>query len=442
MFKYYTKAELIVIRNNIQMIYTGLTIFTLFTTIGMTSMFVTHALGVEDHEGHIGHGDAGTLPPLKQLQQGVAVTDILCGYEKILMNSTNGRVACVYQDTAERLVLHGWEVLPQSKQSLEEDVPESGIGILDQELSGVVETAVEIEIPQTSPVLEHLSANMSTAHVYEPIYYVADNKITLSGVEKKIPLSSGILLPATKEDVENIIMPRIASGIGDTLILPAANMSSYGYTMYETEMGNKFRIQSDEEYPEVIRKVQYYVYGNIGYAEYEEFFASFMENAGLPSTSIRYGSTGGAVYGNFNTIKFDSYIDFDYIKPAVLLTFSDGWVVDDVKLDWLSKSELQKRAFDFAIRHTDLFDEERGTFKLHDNVGDIRGLTLHAGVLTFAVDVGYYERIFEDGDRVTNDHSVRIEATAGEIMWYYTHFLKEDWIDRIDIPESAKVRNQ
>ena len=78
-------------------------------------------------------------------------------------------------------------------------------------------------------------------------------------------------------------------------------MSSSKYTMYETEMGNKFRTQSDEEYPEVIRKVQYYVYGNIGYAEYEEFFTSFMENAGLPYTSIRYGSTGGTVYGTLAT---------------------------------------------------------------------------------------------------------------------------------------------
>ena len=382
------------------------------------------------------------LPPLKQLQQGVAVADIQCGDEKILLNSPNGKVACVYPDTAERLVLHGWEVLPQSKQSLEEDVPESGIDILDRELPDVAEPAVEIEIPPAPPALEHLSANVSTAQVYEPIYYVADNKITLSGVEKKMPLSSGILLPATREDMENIIMPRIASGVGDTLILPAANMSSYGYTMYETEMGNKFRIQSDEEYPEVIRKVQYYVYGNIGYAEYEEFFASFMENAGLPYTEVRYSRINGSVYGNFNTIVFNSYIDFDYVKPFLLLDFYDGWIVDDIKTgNWLSESELQKRAFDFAIKHTDLFDEERCTFKLHDNVGDIRGFTLHAGVPTFAVDVGYCERIFEDGDHVTNDHSVRIEATAGEIMWYHTHFLKEDWIDRIDIPESAKVRN-
>ena len=75
------------------------------------------------------------LPPLKQLQQGVTVADIQCGDEKILLNSPSGRVACVYPDTAERLVLRGWEVLPQSKQSLEEDVSESGIDIIDLELS-------------------------------------------------------------------------------------------------------------------------------------------------------------------------------------------------------------------------------------------------------------------------------------------------------------------
>ena len=390
---------------------------------------------------HTASAQHDILSPLKQLQQGVAVADIQCGDEKILLNSPNGRVACVYRDTAERLALHGWEVLQQSRQSLEENVSESGIDILGQELTGVAETAVEIEVPQAPPAPEYLSANVSTAQVYEPIYYVADNKITLSGVEKKIPLSSGILLPATREDVENIIMPRIASGVGDTLILPAVNMSSYGYTMYETEMGNKFRIQSDEEYPEVIRKVQYYVYGNIGYAEYEEFFASFMENAELPHHSISYAPTLGHVYGHISSISFNSYIDFDYIKPALLLTFNEGWVIDDINLNMLSKSELQKRAFDFAIRHTDLFDEERCTFKPYDNVGNIHGFTLHAGVPTFAVDVGYCEHTFKDGDHITIDHSVTIEATAGEIMWYHTHYLKENWIDRIDIPESAKVRN-
>ena len=415
------------------------------TVLGMliiTFFCIVTAVLLVPVSAHVVSAQSGILPPLKQLQQGVAVADIRCGDEKILVNSTNGRIACVYPDTAERLVLHGWVVLPQSKQGLEEDVSESGIGILDQELTGVAESAVEIEVPQAPPAPEHLSANVSTTQVYEPIYYVADNKITLSGVEKKIPLSSGILLPATREDVENIIMPRIASGVGDTLILPAVNMSSYGYTMYETEMGNKFRIQSDEEYPEVIRKVQYYVYGNIGYAEYEEFFASFMENAGLPYHSIRYSNTGGNVYGNFNHIYFNSYIDFDYIKPALLLTFNEGWVIDDIKLDRLSNSELQKRAFDFAIKHTDLFDEERCTFKLYDNVRDIRGFTLHAGVPTFSMRVGDCERTFKDGDHFINPQSVRIEATAGEIAWFNPYYLKADWIDRIDIPESAKVRNQ
>ena len=385
---------------------------------------------------------SGILPPLKQLQQGVAVADILCGDEKILLNSPNSRVACVYQDTAERLVLHGWVVLPQSKQGLEGDVSESGIDILGQELTGVAESAVEIEVPQAPPAPEHLSANASTAQVYEPIYYVADNKITLSGVEKKIPLSSGILLPATREDVENIIMPRIASGIGDTLILPAVNMSSYGYTMYETERGNKFRIQSDEEYPEVIRKVQYYVYGNIGYAEYEEFFASFMGNAGLPYRDISYAPTLGTVYGNLSYLYFNSFVDLDFIKPAILLTFDYGWVIDDIKLDRLSNNELQKRAFDFATNHTDLFDEERCTFKFYDDVGAITSPRLHAGVLTFVVQVGDCERTFGDGDHVTHVQTVTIESTAGEIAWFNPYYLKADWIDRIDIPESAKVRNQ
>ena len=166
-----------------------------------------------------------------------------------------------------------------------------------------------------------------------------------------------------------------------------------------------------------------------------------MENAGLPYHSIRYSNTGGNVYGNFNHIYFNSYIDFDYIKPALLLTFNEGWVIDDIKFNRLSNSELQKRAFDFAIKNADLFDEERCTFKLYDDVGYIHTFSLHAGVHTSSMRVGDCERTFKDGDHVINPQSVRIETTAGEIAWFDSYYLKEDWIDRIDIPESAKVRN-
>ena len=108
----------------------------------------------------------------------------------------------------------------------------------------------------------------------------------------------------------------------------------------------------------------------------------------------------------------------------------------------MSKSELQKRAFDFAIKHADLFDEERCTFKLYDNVGDIRAFRLYAGVPTFGVLVGDCEHTYKYSGHVIKRQVVTIEATTGEIMWFHTYFLKEDWIDRIDIPESAKVRNQ
>ena len=146
----------------------------------VTFFCIVTAISLVPVSVHAASTQPDILPPLKQLQQGVAVADILCGDEKILLNSSNGRVACVYSDTAERLVLHGWEVLPQSKQGLDEDVPESGIDILDQELTGVAETAVEIEIPQAPPAPEHLSANVSAAQVYEPIYYSNAHKFLYS----------------------------------------------------------------------------------------------------------------------------------------------------------------------------------------------------------------------------------------------------------------------
>ena len=41
---------------------------------------------------------------------------------------------------------------------------------------------------------------------------------------------------------------------------------------------------------------------------------------------------------------------------------------------------------------------------------------------------------------VSTSQSIVVEATEGEIMWpSYLYYLAEDWADRIDIPEHAKL---
>ena len=129
--------------------------------------------------------------------------------------------------------------------------------------------------------------------------YVANNKITLSGVEKRIANPSGVWFPVTTEEAVNTVMPRLASGIGDKLILPAVDKTGSIYVTYDTEMGNKFRTMANEEYPNVIKKIEYRIYEKVTYEERDEFLTSFMENAGFPITGLTSTSVTTAVYGGW-----------------------------------------------------------------------------------------------------------------------------------------------
>ena len=339
--------------------------------------------------------EAGTVPPpLQQLRDGVPIGEIVCN-EGMTLLQRDSKPACVTPNTAGILLLRGWEILP---------------------------------------------TNGSPASVYEPLYYVADHKITLSGVEKKITDPSGIIFPITTEDAANIAMPRLASGIGDRLILPAVNKTAAtwaSYVTYETEMGNKFRTVANHKYPDVIQRIEYYIYTNVGYYEYEEFFASFMDNAGLPFDYVSYAPTTGSVYGGYSSMWFNSFIDYTFIKPQLVLHF-DGWIVDDInRSELLPRNEIKKRAFDFAARHADVLDEERCLFEPIDSDDErVRyNLKVHAGVPIYHVIVGHCTA---HGNKSL---SVAIEATAGEIIWFNSSHTKDGWLDMLDIPESAKVRS-
>jgi hypothetical protein len=71
--------------------------------------------------GQIGNGDEfeitfhpekveelGVLAPLKQIHAHVAPTDVMCKERFQLIQSNNGRVACVSQEGATKLVAWGW----------------------------------------------------------------------------------------------------------------------------------------------------------------------------------------------------------------------------------------------------------------------------------------------------------------------------------------------
>ena len=364
------------------------------------------------------------------MQQGVEISDIRCNDEKILAMSPVGTIACVYPDTAERLALRGWEVLPQSEPMA--SVPESGT------------TLNASETAQNLLASGHAPANENQTSVYEPLYYVANNKITLSGVEKRIANPSGVWFPVTTEEAVNTVMPRLASGIGDKLILPAVDKTGSIYVTYDTEMGNKFRTMANEEYPNVIKKIEYRIYEKVTYEERDEFLTSFMENAGFPITGLTSTSVTTAVYGGWFYMPVDSFVDYDFIKPYLQLNFR-GWLVDDLEKDiLLPQSQIEKLAFDFAMRHVDLYDEEKCLFEPADE-GEMSGRGIRAGVPLFFVDVGdcqYPPSLAKGLHGGGMAQFVGIEGTAGEIAWLSPIAnLDNDWLERLDIPESAKVRS-
>ena len=396
----------------------------------ITFFYIVTAIMLVPMAAHAAPAQISALSPLEQLQQGVAVADIRCNDERILLKSPGGTIACVYPDTAERLALRGWDVLPQSEP-----------------MTSVPEFEAALNASERSPSLsisDHIPANENQTSVYEPLYYVAGNKITLSGVEKRIANPSGVWFPVTTEEAINTVMPRLASGIGDKLILPAVDKTGALYVTYDTEMGNKFRTATNPEYPDVVKWIEYRIYEKVTYEERDEFLTSFMEDAGFPITGLNTGSTGTYVYGGWFYMGVDSFVDYDFIKPYLQLNFR-GWLVDDLEKGiLLPQSQIEKLAFDFAMRHVDLFDEEKCLFEPADE-GEVSGRGIRAGVPFFTVDVGdcQYVPALEKGLHGGGmTQFVAIEGTAGEIAWFTPIAeLDKDWLERIDIPESAKVRN-
>ncbi len=330
--------------------------------------------------------------------------------------------------------------MPQPEQKT--GTPESGSTPDSAQPSAPADAS---ETSPSLPVSGHAPpANESLTSVYEPLYYVADNKITLSGVEKRMANPSGVWLPVLTEEAVNTVMPRLASGIGDKLILPAVSRSEYGHVTYVTEMGNKFRTWSNSEYPDVITRIEYRIYENIPYGERDELLRSLMENAGFPIFGLNSGRTGTIVYGSWLNMSVWSFVDYDFIKPYLLLEFRGLQVDDYEEGTLLPASQIEKLAFDFAMRHVDLYDEEKCTFEPADE-GELAGRGMRAGVPFYTVLVGYcqYPPFVERGGHGGSMAQViAIEATAGEIAWIgQISKLDEDWLERIDIPESAKVRS-
>lgn len=422
--------------------------------------------------------------PLQQVRDdGVSPEDVQCNAGLVHTIRANGAHVCVREITAERFE---WEIF------VAEEVVSAG-GTATQKgadgygtahnVSSSVEFVndgreVEVTVPpkpaqalaedealSTAAVKDDSSADGSLgAQLHDP-RYVADDKIMLQGVENKLPNLTGVWMPITKEEAEHVVMPRLAAALGDKLILPEitdyefclriplpdcprfldeSDPYNLKYYPYDTEMGNTFSAWKTFGNPDIISTIKYRIYERVQYEEREEFFRSFMEKAGFYGAKVHIGDINGIIYGNLLSVDLEFLADQK--GPFMQLIFR-GWTneyVDDRIPEGLllSNEDVKRRAHAFAAAHVDLWDKEKCSLGLKDvEAVDIYYLAVIAGVPIKYADVGNCYNPDNPGSG-PRSQSVLVEATEGEIIWPVDkYYIVNDWINRIDIPESAKVNH-
>lgn len=412
-------------------------------------------------------------PPLQQVRDdGVSPEDVLCNAGLVHAVRSNGDHVCVRETTAERL---GWEVFVSEEVAADGTTPNasSPAGFAGDGRGMEVTAPPKPPAPVQSPAEGESSAKVvvvedgSPADIspeatpHDPRYYVADGKITLQGVENKLPNLTGVWMPVTKEEAEQVVMPRLAAALGDRLILPErtdyevcvelllpncprllveSDPDYLSYYPYDTEKGNTFMAWKASWNPDLISKIKYRIHDWIPYEEREEFFRSFMEKAGFNDAEVRIGDTNGIIYGALVSVNLEFLASQK--GPFMQLIFR-GWTNEyhpDDRLPeglMLPREELKRRAHDFAAEHADLWDKEKCTLRLYGvEAVDAYHITVVAGVPLYSMEVGHCHR----PDNLPRSLTVMVEATEGEIIWPVDlYYVVEGWAERIDIPKSARV---
>ncbi len=399
--------------------------------------------------------------PYEQLKSGVSLYEIQCEYQKTLLESPrNNRPVCVKSGTADILVERGWYVIkifdemPTAEPSPDTTLPVATTSNQTESNSDAVSDPVQTETYY--PHIENPYLVSRSSH----------GAIDLSGIK---PLPEGVHLPTTIENYERI-MQKILDGIDDKLILPNSEGPRYDYAIEEfpgyPEIGNKLNYTYYTEQGNIIRpdgttKIELIIlepdeifrsdYLDKKWDEYdsldqkdelafaksliagpEEFIQNFVEKSGLP-----------------RIVKMNS--DFD--RSSIYL--ENGKI--DMRMQWnnvymyflykeephftpLSKDAMRQLMYQFAIDNAHVIDRERcDGFVLYDSKEDIREVSIisyRAGIPIWEADVGICDPTW---NHPTNALSISMEGITGEIGWF-SNLMIDDWLDKINIPEHAKVR--
>ena len=400
--------------------------------------------------------------PYEQLKSGVPLYEIQCEYQKILLESPrNNKPVCVKSDTADILVERGWHMI-----KIFDELP---VAELSSDTTLLVATTGNHAESNLDAVSDPVPTKIYYPHLENPylVFNGSRGGIDLSGIKL---LPEGVYLPTTIENYERI-MQKILDGIDDKLILPNSEGPRYDYALditpgypetgtklnytYYTEQGNIIRplrtqieliiLEPDEifrsdyldkkmsEYYSLDQKDELAFAKNL-IAGREKFLQNFVEKSELP----RIVKT--------NHLQEKSHVYLENGQIEMRMEWGNVYMYfvyeEEPPFHSLSKNTMRQLMHQFAIDNAHVIDREWCVGLVLYDKDDIRDI----GITTDLAGIPLWKAIVGTcGDPIYKHHTeyvhVRMEGITGEIGWFSGRTpVIDDWIDKINIPEHAKVR--
>ena len=165
----------------------------------------------------------------------------------------------------------------------------------------------------------------------------------------------------------------------------------------------------------------------------EEFIQNFVEKSGLPKI-VKMNSDFDRSHIYLENGEIDMRMQWNNVYMYFLYK-------EEPHFTPLSKDVMRQLMYQFAIDNAHVIDRERcdNVDILYDSKDDIRKVSIayfRAGIPIWKADVGTCDSIY--GTNNTSYVHIRMEGITGEIGWFDKRMI-DGWIDKINIPEHAKV---
>ena len=275
--------------------------------------------------GTVSFSYADYISPKKQLDSGVLPEDVICRDDRVLVERTNGNVACVYVNAAERL---GWKIIENGVTF----APETSNEIIIIEESSIEEK--EFKVEKTIEIIPKENTS----------WIPSATDLSYMDLEK-IPNPAGYWVPIPEENREDFAK-KFANAAGDVFI----------------EKSDKDEYVTENGKIDFYQKSVYYNLQDLSINdknEQKEFVSNFMESMGFEydeqdfTHSIRIAPDinyrGLFISNNVNDIGFA----FDGLFDGTLIIFN-GWTNNpEIIVFPLSEELAIQMAIDFTLENVE-----------------------------------------------------------------------------------------